>query len=88
MSDLDFLFQAAQDDVVKLNDAPDVATKLKLYSLFKQAAEGDATGDRPSAIQFVARAKFDAWSELAGVNSDQAKQTYIDLVTELKASDE
>ncbi|MDW5415048.1 MULTISPECIES: acyl-CoA-binding protein [unclassified Iodobacter] len=88
MSDLDSLFQIAQDDVVKLNDAPDVATKLKLYSLFKQAAEGDASGDRPSAIQFVARAKFDAWSELKGMTADAAKQAYIDLVTELKANDE
>ncbi|STR45892.1 acyl-CoA-binding protein [Iodobacter fluviatilis] len=88
MSDLASLFQTAQDDVVKLNDAPDVATKLKLYSLFKQAAEGDATGDRPSAIQFVARAKFDAWTELKGMSGDEAKQKYIDLVTELKANDE
>ncbi|QBC43304.1 acyl-CoA-binding protein [Iodobacter fluviatilis] len=88
MSDLDSLFQIAQDDVVKLNDAPDVSTKLKLYSLFKQAAEGDVSGDRPSAIQFVARAKFDAWSELNGMAADAAKQAYIDLVTELKANDE
>ena len=88
MSDLASLFQIAQDDVVKLNDAPDVATKLKLYSLLKQAAEGDASGDRPSAIQFVARAKFDAWSELKGMSAEVAQQTYIDLVTELKAKDE
>lgn len=88
MSDLANRFQVAQNEVVELNEAPDVQTKLKLYALYKQASEGDVTGERPSAIQFVAQAKFDAWSKLAGLASEQAMQDYIDLVELLKANDD
>jgi diazepam-binding inhibitor (GABA receptor modulating acyl-CoA-binding protein) len=88
MSDLANRFQVAQNEVVELNEAPDVQTKLKLYALYKQASEGDVTGERPSAIQFVAQAKFDAWSKLAGVSREQAMQDYVNLVEELKANDE
>jgi diazepam-binding inhibitor (GABA receptor modulating acyl-CoA-binding protein) len=88
MSDLANRFQVAQNEVVELNEAPDVQTKLKLYALYKQASEGDVSGERPSAIQFVAQAKFDAWSKLAGVSREQAMQDYVNLVEELKANDE
>ncbi|WP_028449639.1 acyl-CoA-binding protein [Chitinibacter tainanensis] len=88
MSDLAQRFAVAQKEVVELNEAPDVQTKLKLYALYKQATEGDVSGDRPSAIQFVAQAKYDAWSKLAGTSSDTAMQNYVALVEELKANDE
>lgn len=88
MSDLANRFQVAQNEVVELNEAPDVQTKLKLYALYKQASEGDVSGERPSAIQFVAQAKFDAWSKLAGISREQAMQDYVNLVEELKANDE
>ena len=52
--------------------------------LYKQATKGDATGERPGAFDFVARAKFDAWSEVAGVSADEAMQQYIDLVASLR----
>ncbi|WP_373976406.1 acyl-CoA-binding protein [Chitinibacter sp. SCUT-21] len=87
MSDLSQRFQKAQDEVVELNEAPDVQTKLKLYALYKQASSGDVSGERPSAIQFVAQAKYDAWSKLAGTSTEQAMQDYVDLVEELKAND-
>ena len=35
--------------------------KLKLYGLFKTALKGKASGNRPSAWNPIARAKFDAW---------------------------
>ena len=88
MSDLAQRFKIAQDEVVLLNEAPDVQTKLRLYALYKQASEGDVTGERPSAIQFVAQAKYDAWAKLIGTSSQIATQGYIDLVEELKAQDE
>ena len=87
MSDLSTRFKTAQDEVINLNDAPDVQTKLKLYALYKQGSEGDVSGERPSAIQFVAQAKYDAWAKLAGTNNEEAMQGYIDLVEELKAKD-
>ena len=70
MSDLSSRFKTAQDEVVNLNDAPDVQTKLRLYALYKQASEGDVSGERPSAIQFVAQAKYDAWAKLSGTSQD------------------
>ncbi|QZA76504.1 acyl-CoA-binding protein [Deefgea tanakiae] len=87
MSDLAARFKTAQDEVVNLNDAPDVQTKLKLYALYKQGSEGDVSGDRPSAIQFVAQAKYDAWAKLVGTSNETAINGYIDLVEELKAKD-
>jgi acyl-CoA-binding protein len=63
---------------------PSNELKLKMYSLFKQATEGDVSGKKPGMMDFVARAKFTAWEELKGMSSDEAMQTYIDAVEELK----
>jgi acyl-CoA-binding protein len=58
---------------------------LQLYSLYKQATEGDISTDAPSnPFDFVARAKHNAWEELKGKSKEAAMQDYIDLVTKLK----
>jgi acyl-CoA-binding protein len=58
---------------------------LQLYSLYKQATEGDISTDAPSnPFDFVARAKHNAWEELKGKSKETAMQDYIDLVTKLK----
>ncbi|MCL6264704.1 acyl-CoA-binding protein [Craterilacuibacter sp. RT1T] len=85
MSDLQTLFAQAQQDVTSLAERPDNAAMLQLYSLFKQATSGDATGERPGMMDFVARAKFDAWEKFKGLSAEEAMQKYIDLVAELKA---
>ena len=54
--------------------------KLKFYSLYKQATEGDVNLPQPWAVQFEARAKWDAWAELKGMSKEEAMQKYIDLV--------
>ncbi|HOQ88618.1 MAG TPA: acyl-CoA-binding protein [Candidatus Hydrogenedentes bacterium] len=87
MSDLDARFQQASVEVTQLSQAPDNLAKLKLYALYKQATVGDCTGDRPGMLDFVGRAKYDAWKELAGTSMDEAKEKYIALVEELKAAD-
>jgi len=87
MSDLDARFQQASVEVTQLSQAPDNLAKLKLYALYKQATVGDCTGDRPGMLDFVGRAKYDAWKELAGTSKDEAKEKYIALVEELKAAD-
>lgn len=56
---------------------------LRLYALYKQGTEGDATGDRPGGFDFKAIAKHDAWAELKGKPQDQAKAEYIQLVNGL-----
>ena len=76
-------FDAATVAVKQLKAKPDKATLLKLYSLFKQATEGDVTGTRPGGFDFVGGAKFDAWTKLKGTSPDEAMQDYIKLVEKL-----
>jgi len=85
--DLTARFEQASKDVTELSEAPDNVAKLKLYALYKQATVGDCTGSRPGMMDFVGRAKYDAWKDLAGKTQDEAKQMYIDFVEELKAAD-
>ena len=83
MSDLNELFEKAQKDVLTLSEKPSDDTKLELYALFKQATDGDITGDRPGFFDFVGGAKFDAREKLKGTDSDDAIQKYIDKVNSL-----
>ena len=85
MTDLEKSFQAAQSAARKLKNKPDNETLLELYSYFKQATEGDVSGDRPGAFDFVARAKFDAWQARKGVKKDAAMRGYIKLVEHLQS---
>lgn len=85
MADLEKLFSAAQAAVKQLSTRPDDDSLLELYSWFKQATEGDATGSRPGAFDFVARAKFDAWQARKGARKDVAMRAYIKLVEHLQS---
>ena len=82
--DLNAQFEQAAKDVNTFSNRPDNPTLLKLYSLFKQATEGDVKGERPGSFDFKGAAKYDAWSELKGMDSGTAMQKYIDLVIDLK----
>jgi diazepam-binding inhibitor (GABA receptor modulator, acyl-CoA-binding protein) len=78
-------FEQAVTESKALSQKPDNNTLLSLYSLYKQATEGDVTGDGPSNVfDFVAKAKYNAWEEQKGKTNDAAMQEYIDLVTKLK----
>ena len=57
---------------------------LKLYSYYKQATEGDASGKRPGLINLRARAKYDGWKSLEGMSPEEAKGKYIRVVSELE----
>ena len=84
MADLKAQFDKAVADSKKLPEKPDNATLLKLYSLYKQATEGDDEGKRPGFTDMVGRAKWDAWNELKGKDGAAAMQEYVDLVESLK----
>ena len=56
---------------------------LEIYSLYKQSTVGDVTGKRPGMLDFVGRAKFDAWAKLENMSRESAMQAYIDRVKEL-----
>ena len=85
MADLNKSFEAAQASAKKLKTKPDNETLLELYSYFKQATEGDISGDRPGAFDFVARAKYDAWKARKGVRKDAAMRGYVKLVEHLQS---
>lgn len=77
-------FEAAAKDVKTLTKRPDDEDMLRLYAHFKQASEGDVTGERPGAFAFVDRAKYDAWAKLKGTDITKAKEAYVKLVERLK----
>jgi len=82
--DLKTRFETSVQDVKNLPQRPDNDTLLEIYSLYKQSTQGDVSGKRPGMMDFVGRAKFDAWAKLKGRSSDQAMQDYMDLVERLK----
>ncbi len=84
MSDLKALFEKAAAESKNLTERPDNDTLLKLYALFKQGTSGDASGKRPGMMDFVGRAKYDAWAEMQGMASEDAMQTYVDLINKLQ----
>lgn len=86
MSDLQSLFEAAEANSKLLPEKPDNPTLLKIYGLYKQATLGDNAEKKPSFSDFVARAKWDAWTANKGVSSDEAKQKYIDLIESLRSA--
>ena len=53
MSDLKQLFEQAQIDIKTLSAKPSDDDMLALYSIYKQATDGDVTGDRPGFFDFV-----------------------------------
>ena len=65
-------FKRASKRVFDLDEKPDDSTMLRLYSLFKQAGEGDAKGRMPIAKGMVAVAKWKAWKKLAGTSEEEA----------------
>ena len=84
MSDLQSRFEQAAKDIHSLPERPDNDTLLRLYGLYKQGAEGDATGPKPGFFDFVGTAKYEAWEKLSGTASEDAMKKYVDLVRKLR----
>jgi acyl-CoA-binding protein len=82
--DLHDAFEAATERAKQLPHQ-DNERLLELYSLFKQATEGDVSGERPGLFDFRATVKYDAWENRKGMSRDEAMQAYIDLVDRLSA---
>lgn len=90
---IDALFERTVDIVQSLPKTGPIQTsyeeKLALYSLYKQATEGDVRSKRPGMLDMLGRAKWDAWSNRRGLSSQDAKQLYVEsmLKTLRKFSD-
>ena len=83
--DLQTIFTEAVANSKTLAEKPDNETLLKLYSLYKQATEGDNNEEGPANMfDFVAKFKHEAWAKLKGLSKEAAMQQYIDLVNHLK----
>lgn len=83
--DLKSRFEQASVDVKGLSKRPSDGDMLSLYALYKQATEGDVSGKKPGFLDFVGRAKFEAWEVLQGTPSKEAMQRYVDKVRSLGA---
>ena len=83
--DLKAEFEQAAKDVKSLDARPSDEDLLALYALYKQATDGDASGEKPGFFDFVARAKYEAWEELSGTSADDAMRRYVDKVRALGA---
>lgn len=77
-------FEAASVAVKTLAQAPDNEALLDLYALYKQATVGDVTGARPSVMDMVGRAKYDAWAQRQGQAREAAMAEYTQLVGRLQ----
>ncbi|WP_208094574.1 acyl-CoA-binding protein [Mucilaginibacter agri] len=81
-------FEKAVKESKELSKRPDNETLLKLYSLYKQATEGDMDPNTPTPgmFDFVNKAKHDAWKKLNGMSSEAAMDEYIKLYEQLKGA--
>jgi diazepam-binding inhibitor (GABA receptor modulating acyl-CoA-binding protein) len=77
-------FDLAVAESKQLTSRPDNNTLLLMYSLYKQATDGDVKGEEPGMFDFVAKAKYNAWEKLKGTAAEDAMQQYIDIVARLK----
>lgn len=79
---IDALFVKTVDMVQSLPKSGPIQTsyeeKLALYSLYKQATEGDVQSKRPGMLDMLGRAKWDAWSKVSGLPPRDAKQMYVE----------
>jgi diazepam-binding inhibitor (GABA receptor modulating acyl-CoA-binding protein) len=79
-------FEAAAQRAQQLPTKPSNTVLLELYSLYKQATEGDVTGSRPGGFDFKGIAKYDAWASLTGKSKEAARREYVELVNSLFAA--
>jgi peroxisomal 3,2-trans-enoyl-CoA isomerase len=81
-SDIEALNQA-KDKLNQLTEDPGNDTKLQLYALYKQATVGTCNTSRPGMMDFVGRAKWDAWNSLGQMTQSDAVNQYSLLVDSL-----
>lgn len=86
-SSLSDSFDDAKKKLNQLKEEPNNDVKLKLYGLFKQATVGKCNTSKPGALDFVGKAKWEAWNSLSSLSQDDAKKQYVSLVHNLLESD-
>ncbi|KAK6908243.1 hypothetical protein L486_07624 [Kwoniella mangroviensis CBS 10435] len=86
-ADIDGQFHRAVDIVQSLPKGGPVQTsyeeKLWLYSLYKQATEGDISIPRPGMLDILGKAKWDAWNKQKGIDKQEAKRSYVNALLKI-----
>uniref|UniRef100_W5LII7 Enoyl-CoA delta isomerase 2 n=1 Tax=Astyanax mexicanus TaxID=7994 RepID=W5LII7_ASTMX len=80
-------FNRAKDKLGTLKKDPGNEVKLKIYALFKQATQGPCNTPKPGMLDFVNKAKWDAWKSLGSVSQEDARQKYVDLISSLVSAE-
>ncbi|XP_003384577.1 PREDICTED: enoyl-CoA delta isomerase 2, mitochondrial-like [Amphimedon queenslandica] len=78
--------EAAKGKVSQLTTDPGNDKKLELYALYKQAVEGPCDTPKPGVMDFVGRAKWNAWNSLGQLSQSEAAVKYSELVDSLVGS--
>jgi diazepam-binding inhibitor (GABA receptor modulator, acyl-CoA-binding protein) len=60
--------------------------KLQLYGYYKQATVGDCNTVKPGLLDFVGKAKWDAWNRAKGMSTVKAMQNYIAVAVKIDPS--
>jgi acyl-CoA-binding protein len=91
--DLQQQFDAAAQQVNKLDDATAARHMTELYGLYKQATEGDVNmqpgevaageADKASGPAGLSQAQWESWDKYKGVPEDEAKRRYVAKVAEI-----
>ncbi|XP_067341713.1 enoyl-CoA delta isomerase 2, mitochondrial isoform X2 [Channa argus] len=76
-------FEQAKNKLSALKKDPGNELKLKIYALFKQASQGPCNTPKPGMLDFVNKAKWDAWKSLGSISQEEARQQYCDLIGSL-----
>jgi diazepam-binding inhibitor (GABA receptor modulating acyl-CoA-binding protein) len=73
-------------EFIKQSQVSDNASKLRIYSLYKQATQGDCGTPQPQMFDLVGRSKWGAWNGLRGMTKSDAMAYYIKTVSEVDPS--
>ncbi|WVQ73222.1 hypothetical protein IAR50_002788 [Cryptococcus sp. DSM 104548] len=85
--DIDNKFHRAVDIVQSLPKGGPIQTtyeeKLWLYSLYKQATEGNIKIPRPGMLDLLGKAKWDSWHKQKGITKTEAKARYVEALCKI-----
>jgi len=79
MSSIPEKFKEAQGKLKSVKDQGN-DVKLRLYGLFKQATVGKNTSPKPGMMDFVGKAKWDAWTAVGDISQEEAQKQYVEVV--------
>uniref|UniRef100_G1SH21 Diazepam-binding inhibitor-like 5 n=2 Tax=Oryctolagus cuniculus TaxID=9986 RepID=G1SH21_RABIT len=80
-------FELACAAVKQLKNPMSDQEKLQLYSLYKQATQGDCNIPEPPTSEVKATAKWEAWNKNKGMSKMDAMRNYVAKVEELKKTE-